>query len=106
MFNNDNIVFGKVDNIAFDETYKLKSSYYTLLNPDICFDPSIIECLLNKAGSDSSIKLIISKIKCPEGLIKCLSKLIPIPKDLLLMKFTQFKVFKAKFENRYDLKFS
>jgi GT2 family glycosyltransferase len=105
LYNNANVGFGAAHNIAFKEAFKLNSYYHILLNPDVHFNPSIIEHLLIKADSDSSIGLIMPKIKYPDGSIQYLCKLIPTPKDLLLRRFIPIKVFKARLEYRYELKF-
>lgn len=105
IFNNANIGFGAAHNIALKEVSKLCSSYHVLLNPDVYFNPIIINDLVVKADSDSSIGLIMPKILYPDGSTQYLCKLIPTPMDLLLRRFISNKAFKIKLTNKYELKF-
>ena len=105
IYNNKNLGFGAAHNIAFRHAYKLNSSYHILLNPDICFEPLIIEDLLIKVNTDSSIGLLMPKIIYPDGLTQHLCKLIPTPLDLLLRRFIFNKKLNTKLQNKYELRF-
>jgi GT2 family glycosyltransferase len=105
IFNNANLGFGAAHNVAFKEVFKLNSSYHILLNPDVYFEPAIIEDLIKKANSDTSIGLLMPKIVYPNGSIQYLCKLLPTPKDLILRRFFPLKKIKNSLENRYELRF-
>jgi len=105
VFNNKNIGFGAAHNIAFNKAYEVASDYHILLNPDLSFNPSTIKGLIRKAESDASIGLLMPKIVYPNGDTQHLCKLIPSPKDLILRRFTPFKMIKESLKNRYELRF-
>ena len=105
IFNNANIGFGAAHNVAFKEAFKLNSAYHILLNPDVYFEPAIIEDLIKKANSDATIGLLMPKIVYPNGTTQHLCKLLPSPKDLILRRFVPLKKIKNRLENRYELRF-
>ena len=90
--------------IACKEAYKLKSSYHILLNTDVYFKPWIIEELIKKANSDTTIVLLMPKIVSLIGSTQHLCKLLPTPKDLILRRFYPLKN-KKRLKNRYKLHF-
>ena len=105
IFNNKNVGFGAAHNIAFREAFLIDSLYHVILNPDICFEPSIIDSLITEVDSDSSIGLIMPKILYPDGKTQYLCKLIPTPLDLFLRRFLFIKKLNSKLDNRYELRF-
>lgn len=105
IFNNANLGFGAAHNIAFKKAFKLNSKYHILLNPDVHFDSAIIEDLIKKANSDSTIGLLMPKVEYPNGATQHLCKLLPSPKDLIIRRFLPFKSIKKRLENRYELRF-
>lgn len=105
IFNNDNLGFGKAHNIAFEEAYRLNSSYHVLLNPDVFFDSKILRTLLDKSQKDQSIGLLSPKIIYPNGDTQYLCKLIPNPIDLIIRRFTPIESIKNRLENKYELRF-
>ena len=105
IFNNSNMGFGAAHNIGFREAHKINSTYHIILNPDIYFNPSIINDLVDKASTDKSIGLIMPKICYPDESIQYLCKLIPTPIDLIIRRFVVNKVLLEKIIYRYELRF-
>ena len=105
IFNGANLGFGTAHNIAFKRAFKLNSTYHILLNPDVHFESSIIQDLINKANSNKTIGLLMPKIEYPNGETQYLCKLLPSPKDLILRRFLPFNGLKNRLSNRYELRF-
>lgn len=105
IFNNSNIGFGAAHNIGFREAHKINSTYHIILNPDVYFNSSIINELVDKVSADNSIGLIMPKICYPDGSTQYLCKLIPTPIDLLLRRFVVNKALLKIIINRYELRF-
>lgn len=105
IFNNKNLGFGTAHNIAFEEAYKVGSKYHFLLNPDIYFNNTIIQDLVEKANTDSSIGLLMPKIIYPNGETQYLCKLLPTPIDLIIRRFVPIERIKNILKKRYELRF-
>ena len=103
--NNKNLGFGAAHNIAFNQAYELNSEYHFLLNPDIHFNPSVVNDLVSKANSDHKIGIIMPKIIYPDGSIQHLCKLLPTPLDLIVRRFLPNSNFKNSFKEKYELHF-
>ena len=105
IFNNKNLGFGAAHNIAFNKAYELNSKYHFLLNPDITFNPSIVNCLVKKANSDNKIGIIMPRIIYPDGSIQHLCKLLPTPFDLIIRRFLPNNNLKNSLKSKYELHF-
>jgi len=103
IYNNKNLGFGAAHNIAFNQAYELNSEYHFLLNPDIHFNPSIVDDLVRKANSDHQIGLIMPRNPYPDGSIQHLCKLLPTPLDLMVRRFLPNSNFKNKLKEKYEL---
>tara|TARA_B100000787_G_scaffold52840_1_gene38247 strand:+ start:8165 stop:8977 length:813 start_codon:yes stop_codon:yes gene_type:complete len=106
IFNSKNIGFGAAHNVAFQLSYKLNVDYHITLNPDISFNPEIIDLLITKANSDQKIGMIMPKIIYPDGKTQYLCKLLPTPFDLILRRFFTFKKIKTILNEKYELRFT
>lgn len=104
-FNNANLGFGAAHNMAFEKAYLLNSDYHLLLNPDVSFNPSVLDKIIAKMNSDTTIGLLMPKVLYPTGEIQYLCKLIPSPKDLILRRFIPFQKFKNKHRDKYEMRF-
>lgn len=105
IFNGANLGFGTAHNIAFKRAFNMNSTYHILLNPDVHFESTIIQDLIDKANSDSSIGLLMPKVEYPDGETQYLCKLLPSPRDLILRRFLPFNHLRNRLRNRYELRF-
>jgi len=107
IFNNANLGFGAGHNLAIRRSSRL-SKYHLVLNPDISFEPGVLEKPFNYMESNAAIGLIMPKICYLDGSIQYLCKLLPGPLDLFLRR-TNFPILKDVFRNKlddYELKFT
>ena len=73
------------------------------MNPDLCFEPGIIDDLAAFADSDKDIMYILPKIVDEAGKVQHLCKLLPTPADLILRRFFPNKGIFKKNNERYVL---
>jgi GT2 family glycosyltransferase len=86
IFNGDNLGFGTAHNIALRLAMN-RASYHAILNPDIYFEPGVLEKLIEFAQRHADIGLVMPKILNPDGSIQYLCKRLPSPTDLILRRF-------------------
>lgn len=77
-----NIGFGRAHNINIRKHVD-NSKYFLILNPDIYFDPSILEAMIERMDADKEIGLSIPKICYPNGEIQHVNRRLPRPQDYL-----------------------
>jgi GT2 family glycosyltransferase len=87
IFNNKNIGYGSAHNIALRQTIERNVSYHLVLNPDISFEPNILENILGFMNNNSEIGQLMPKVYYPNNEIQYLCKLIPTPFDLIIRRF-------------------
>jgi GT2 family glycosyltransferase len=105
IFNGRNLGYGRAHNLAIEKA-RNRSPYHLVLNPDVEFDPSILEKLYRFMEQREDIGLVMPKVLYRTGDIQYLCKQLPSPKDLFLRRFIPGKVkflFKGLMEN-YELK--
>src|SRR3979490_2753247 len=73
LFNGRNIGFGAAHNLAL-KTSIHNASYHLVLNPDVYFDPGVLESLFAFAHSRPNIGLLMPKVLNPDGSIQHLCK--------------------------------
>lgn len=103
IFNNANIGYGAAHNIAIRRAFEIKSKYHIILNPDIYFEPNVIEELSQYMENHTDVGNIMPKIVYPNGELQYLCKLLPTPTDLIFRRFLPFKKWKEKRNKRYEL---
>lgn len=86
VFNGKNLGFGAAHNIALRRAVN-EAEYHLVLNPDVYFDPGVLEKLFDFARSRPNIGLLMPKVLYPNGRIQHLCKKLPTPSDLLLRRF-------------------
>lgn len=102
--NKKNLGYGSAHNIGIERAIKAGSDYHIVLNPDISFEPEIIDELISYANEHSDVVYILPKVLYPDGEIQYLCKLLPTPFDLFFRRFfPQVGIFK-KWNDRYTLK--
>lgn len=100
-----NVGFSKGHNYCIKQIMG-KSEYHLILNPDIYFEPNVLDALVDQLKTDSSIGLIAPKVFYPEGDLQYSCRLLPAPIDLLIRRIEIFsKIFKKRLD-RNDLKFT
>lgn len=107
IFNNFNKGFGAGHNIAIRKVFA-QSKYHLVLNPDIYFNPGVLEKLFDFMERNKETGLIMPKICYLNGSIQYLCKLLPSPLDLFLRRINfplLTKLFKAKLDS-YEFRFT
>ncbi len=102
IFNNNNCGYGRAHNIALRRTIENKIPYHLVLNPDVVFDPSIINELLEYMEGHTSIGSLMPKIYYPNGDLQYLCKLVPAPMDLFGRRFLPKWMMKKR-KRRFEL---
>lgn len=104
IFNNKNLGYGKAHNIGIQKAIQEKSDYHIVLNPDIEFQPSVIDELRQYADKHKDIVYILPKVLYPSGEVQYLCKLLPLPFDLIFRRFmSNLKIAKNR-NDKYTLK--
>jgi GT2 family glycosyltransferase len=83
-----------------------KSKYHLVLNPDIEFEPSILDSLFHFMQQRPTIGLVMPKVLYRNGEMQHLCKMLPSPFDLVLRRFVPGPLkmlFRSRLE-RYELK--
>ena len=106
IFNNKNLGYGAAHNIAFRETISQDNiPYHLVVNPDISFEPNIMEELVNFMNKNTGISHLMPKVLYPNGEVQYLCKLIPTPFDLLFRRFLPASLTKKRTE-KFELRAS
>jgi GT2 family glycosyltransferase len=87
IFNPKNIGYGAANNVAIRQTIKQNISYHLVVNPDVAFDPSILDKIDSFMNNNSNVGQLMPKVYYPNGEIQYLCKLIPTPFDLIFRRF-------------------
>ncbi|MBI3883058.1 MAG: glycosyltransferase family 2 protein [Sphingobacteriales bacterium] len=105
IFNGKNIGYGAGHNIAIQKAQG-KSQYHLILNPDVEFDPCILDSLYNFMQSNHDVGLVMPKVYYKNGETQYLCKKLPSPQDLILRRFLPgpFKNVLKKYFEQYELR--
>jgi GT2 family glycosyltransferase len=104
-FMNENKGYGAGHNVAINMAIESKTKYHIILNPDLEFEPCIIDKIATFMDTDETIAQVMPKILDQKGELQYLCKLIPTPIDLILKRFFPEKLTR-KSSIRYQLKFA
>lgn len=105
IFNGKNEGYGKAHNIALHKAVETGSRYHVVLNPDVYFEPSVIDELQKYADSHEETVYLLPKVLYPDGRLQYLCKLLPTPADLIFRRFLPASLVR-KANDRYCLKMS
>ena len=84
-FSNSNLGFGKAHNIALRESYKdFSVKFHLIVNPDIKFEPQVVESIANYLNANKEVALIMPKVINFNKSVQYLPKLLPTPFSVLL----------------------
>jgi GT2 family glycosyltransferase len=86
IFTGKNLGYGKAHNLAI-EKIRNKSKYHLILNPDIEFNPSILDSLFRFMEKRLDIGLVMPKVLYRNGEHQHLCKMLPSPADLFIRRF-------------------
>lgn len=106
IFIGENLGYGKGHNIGIRKAIDEKTDYHIVLNPDLSFEPTIIDALIHYADQNLDVVYMLPKVVYPNGEIQYLCKLLPTPFDLILRRFLPNKGIVKKRNDRYTLKAS
>lgn len=100
----DNTGYGSSHNIAIKKSIEIRTDYHVVLNPDIRFEPNVLQELANYMSENQDVGYILPKVVYPNGELQYLCKLLPTPSDLIFRRFLP-KTKKTEEKNdRYILK--
>ncbi|MEO5562136.1 MAG: glycosyltransferase family 2 protein [Chitinophagaceae bacterium] len=105
IFTGRNLGYGTAHNLAIEKAQGY-SKYHLILNPDVDFNPDILEALYKFMEQRDDIGLVMPKVLYRNGEMQHLCKQLPSPADLFLRRFLPGKM-KLLFKNlmaRYELK--
>jgi len=105
IFSDKNIGYGAAHNIAIRKTIENDIPYHLVVNPDIAFEPAILDKIERFMNNNSDIGLLMPKILYPTGEIQYLCKLIPTPFDLIFRRFLPEKWTRKRTE-KFELRSS
>lgn len=91
IFGHGNIGYGLAHNIAIHKAIENKAKYHIVLNPDIEFEPNVIEVLTKYMNENEYVGQVMPKVLYPDGSLQYLCKLLPTPMDLIGRRFIPFK---------------
>jgi len=100
-----NIGYGSAHNIAIREAISMGSIYHIIVNPDIQFEPDVIDKLCTYMDLNNDIGQIMPKIVYPNGELQYLCKMVPTPMDLIFKRFIP-KCFTRKKIHKFQLRFT
>jgi GT2 family glycosyltransferase len=104
-FTGKNLGYGAAHNIALKKSIESGCEYHVVLNPDLIFDPNVIDELYDYMINNSEIGQIMPRIIYPDGELQKLCKLVPSPLDLFFRRFLPKKI-SAKNDYHYTLSFT
>jgi hypothetical protein len=86
VFTGENLGFGRGHNFAIQRATQ-GSRFHLVLNPDVYFEPSVIEMLYRLMNVNPSFGLISPRVLFPDGRMQYTCRLLPTPFDLFARRF-------------------
>lgn len=105
LFSGKNEGYGMAHNRAIRKAAAAGSTYHVVLNPDVAFEPSVLDELKKYADSHPDVVYMLPKVVYPDGELQYLCKLLPTPADLIFRRFLPASLVR-KSNDRYCLKMS
>ncbi|HEY6915805.1 MAG TPA: glycosyltransferase [Paludibacter sp.] len=103
IFTGKNLGYGAAHNIAIRQTIDQNIPYHLVINPDISFNPQILDTIVEFMNDNSTIGQLMPKVFYQKGEIQYLCKLIPTPSDLIFRRFLPTKWTKQRTE-KFELR--
>ncbi|MGN0242071.1 MAG: hypothetical protein ACI4CS_10325 [Candidatus Weimeria sp.] len=85
-----NLGYGSAHNIAIKRAIELDSEFHVVLNPDLSFEPSVIDELADYARAHEDVVYMLPEVVNEAGEVQHLCKLLPTPSDLIFRRFLSF----------------
>jgi GT2 family glycosyltransferase len=98
IFNNNNVGFGAGHNIAIRKIIDY-TPYHLVLNPDVSFEPEILDSLYTYMQENKEVGLVMPKVLYPGGEVQYACKLLPTPSDLIFRRFLPSWLIRKKIEH-------
>ena len=102
IFLNKNVGFGTAHNVAINLSQESKFAYHLILNPDVEFDPLILNDLIKYLDDNEDCGLIMPKVLYRNGELQRLCKKIPKFYELYGKRILP-KYFTTKINNNLEL---
>lgn len=103
--NPSNPGFGAGHNIAITKSIESGAKYHLVLNPDVYFDPGVLESIVSYMDEHPQSGLLMPKVLYPNGETQYIARLLPTPLDLFARRFIPIKSYLEKLNRRYELTF-
>lgn len=97
-----NIGFGRGHNKAFSHK-KNTSEFHLVVNPDISFEPLVLERMIDKMKGNENIGILAPKVLFPDGTLQRTARLLPTPLDFFIRRFCPFSRLQDKINERYEI---
>lgn len=105
LHNPSNPGFGAAHNIPIKKSIETNSKYHLVLNPDVYFDPGVLESIVSYMDQHIDTGLLMPKVLYTDGKTQYIAKLLPTPWDLFARRFIPVKSYLNKLNQRYSLTF-
>lgn len=97
--------YGAAHNIAIRQSIETKTPYHLVVNPDVYFEGSILEKIVDYMDDHADVGLLMPKVLYPNGEIQTIARLLPTPWDLFARRFIPIKSYLEKLNQKYSLTF-
>lgn len=105
IFMNKNNGFGAGHNEILSHP-ELMGKYHLVLNPDIHFEPGVIDRLYSYMEENPDVGNVMPKVIYPNGDLQYLCKLLPAPIDWIGRLIIPFKAIKDKINDKFEMHFA
>lgn len=105
IFMNKNNGFGAGHNEILSHP-ELMGKYHLVLNPDIHFEPGVIDRLYSYMEENPDVGNVMPKVIYPNGDLQYLCKLLPTPIDWIGRLIIPFKAIKDKINDKFEMHFA
>lgn len=102
-FNGINMGYGRASNLGIRKAIELGSDYHIVMNPDLIFNPEVIDNLKSYADNNPDVVYILPQIVDAGGTVQPLCKLLPRPVDLIVRRFLPIVGPMKRINDRYTL---
>ena len=102
--NDRNIGYGAANNIGIRLAIDKRVKYHVIMNPDISFEPSVIDALAAYADQNEDVVEIMPKVLAPDGEEQFLAKLLPTPMNVFTRRFMSGTKLAKHLDNKYTLR--
>lgn len=107
LFGHGNVGYGSGHNIAIRKSMEQGCKYHAVLNPDLCFESSVLKSLRSFMDINTDVGLCIPNVMdYYEGYRRTAIKLLPTPFIAFLRGFIPDCKLKKNIDNRYILDFA